>query len=99
MNEPLDVPIFTMPNTCCSQQSRSPRSVPMMAPETEMRLPSIMNMRRMRVSGAPRLLSVATSSFLSIMSIESEPMMLKQAMTRMNVRKKYARTFSICMMR
>ena len=33
------------------------------------------------------------------MSIESEPMMLKQAMTRMNVRKKYARTFSICMMR
>ena len=33
------------------------------------------------------LRSVTTSFFLSIMSIESEPMMLKQATASMNVRK------------
>ena len=44
---------------------------------------------------APRFLRVATSSFLSIISIDSEPTMLKHATARMNVRKMKAMNFSI----
>ena len=57
--------------------------------------PSNRNMRTICLSDAPRLRSVTTSSFLSMISIDNEPMILKQATIRMNVRKMYAISFSI----
>ena len=44
-------------------------------------------MRTICLSDAPRLRSVATSAFLSMMSIDRLPMMLKHATASMNVRK------------
>ena len=72
--------------------------MPTTAPMAEMMRPSKRNMLRICRSVAPRLRRVAASAFLSMMSIESDDMMLKHATISMNVRKTYASTFSICMM-
>ena len=61
--------------------------MPMTAPMADIMRPSNRNIWVICLSLAPRLRSVTTSSFLSIISIESELMMLKQATMRMNVRK------------
>ena len=87
MNEPLLEPKATSPNCCCAQQSSNPMTMPMTAPMAEMMRPSNRKMRTICLSEAPKLRRVTTSSFLSMISIESEPMMLKQATIRMNVRK------------
>ena len=60
--------------------------MPATAPITEIMRPSNRNMRVICLSVAPMLRSVTTSFFLSIMSIDSEPMMLKHATASMNVR-------------
>ena len=66
-----------------------------MAPIAEIIRPSNRNTRTICLSEAPRLRSVTTSSFLSIISIDSDPIMLKHATISMKVRKIYAISFSI----
>ena len=60
--------------------------MPAIAPMTDIIRPSSRNILVICLSVAPMLRSVTTSFFLSIMSIDSEPIMLKQATTSMNVR-------------
>ena len=60
--------------------------MPNTAPARAIMRPSNMNICDICLLEAPRLRSVTTSSFLSMMSIDSDPMMLKHATIRIKVR-------------
>ena len=77
----------TKPYSCCNQHKSRPMPIPKTAPMKEIILPSKRNTRAICLSVAPRLRKVTTSSFLSIISIDSEPTILKHATMRMKVRK------------
>ena len=60
--------------------------MPIKAPKPDIMRPSNKKIRIIWLSLAPKLRRVRTSSFLSIISMEMEPMMLKLATKRINVR-------------
>ena len=75
----------TKPKRICNQQINAPNSKPTIAPITVINQLSNKNMLQIVFKLAPKLRKVAISSFLSIISMVSEPILLNEAIINIKV--------------